>query len=276
LTFPVAPAATLRASVTTFSARPASSVAGCFGRLGLVEPAAAGDLGRWGLTLGRSAPTGWSAGWPGCATGGLRRPGLPATLGVTEQALRAGIERSPDLGIAGPVRWPVVWWVNPAPLAAGFEPLYDGERLTLHLAAADPTHRPLVLSGVHLDASLQVELDLDLGLDPTPAPRYGELGYALARLAAMSTRWLAEGHELFSLLNRAWKASPAPLWSSGRLHVHCADLGERIATKFWADGAAATRLELVIWTDSRGGLVLVNAYPCTTEHSIPDPEDEAK
>ena len=65
-----------------------------------------------------------------------------------------------------------------------------------------------------------------------------------------------------------------PLWSS--LHVHCADLGERIATQFWADGAAATRLELVIWTDSRGGLVLVNAYPCATEHSIPDPEDEAK
>jgi hypothetical protein len=66
------------------------------------------------------------------------------------------------------------------------------------------------------------------------------------------------------------------VWSSGRLRVHCADLGERVAIQFWRDHAPATRVELVLWADPEDGLVLVNVYPCTTEHSIlKDPESTA-
>ena len=198
---------------------------------------------------------------------------LSVALGVTEQALRAAVDWSEDLGTGGPDRRPVVWWVDPAPLAAGFEPVCDGRRLTLfHLAAGNPAGRPLVISGRHLDPTLHVELDLDI---PT-ASESGELGYALARLQAMSARWLTEGQPLFSLISRAWSASPAPVASSGRLHVHCTNLGERIATQFWHDNAPADRLELVVWADPHDGLVLVNVYPCITEHSIPEREDQTK
>ncbi len=186
---------------------------------------------------------------------------LAATLGVAESVLRATVDSYPDLGICGSNDAQHLWWLPPATLAAGFQPVMLYGQLALRLASADPDHLPLHISGRHLGPAPEAELDL-------PELRQvsvGPLGYTIARLSLMAELWFttstrSDTSTLFSLIAQIWHTSPRPVWSSGRLHIH------------QGQGAQppATRLELVVWADERRALHLVNLYPAGTHRTVFD------
>ncbi len=191
---------------------------------------------------------------------------LASRLRVPQASVRAAAARSTELGLCGPGRRPLVWWADPAALAAGFEPVYRRGRLTLQLPAAERSRRPLVISGRHNDPAAQVDLDpTELKLADPIAGRLGELGYTVARLTAMAGRWLADDQQLFALVRLAWQASPTLAWTVGSMQVHVADLGQPVATVFWRDNIPTSHVELVVWADPDDGLVLANVYPVEPE-----------
>ncbi len=101
----------------------------------------------------------------------------------------------------------------------------------------------------------------------------------------MARRWLVLPDEeagnaeettlrLFELIAKAWETSPGPVWFSGRLHAHQADLDLPIGTRFWHHDTVTNRLELVVWADRNDGFMLVNVYPAGTYRSIFGAEDQ--
>ncbi|MCW2633619.1 MAG: hypothetical protein JWR88_2581 [Pseudonocardia sp.] len=184
---------------------------------------------------------------------------LAPTLGVTDATLRAAVAREADLGLCGEPDAQQVWWLPPAALAAGFEPMLLRGELTLRLAAADPGLPPLQISGRHVGAAPDAERDL-------PELRrtgIGPLAYMLARLSLMAEPWLTAAHKqrpggLLERVAAAWRSSPAPAWSSGSLRIYQGREAD----------PSAPQLELVVWVDDRGSLQLVNFYPAGTHRDI--------
>ena len=203
-------------------------------------------------------------------------PRLTATTGIDHATVAATVARYPDLGITGGGEHPVIYSVDPATTVVGFEAIYRRGRMILRLGSVIGPPWPLSISGAHLGTAVNDD-------DPEPEhhSRYGsgELAYAIARLTLMARRWLIlpdqpSSHDvtvrLFELIARAWYASPGPAWSSGRLHVHRAELDLPVGTQFWHNDTPTNSLELVVWADKVDGFQLVNIYPAGTYRSVFD------
>ena len=199
---------------------------------------------------------------------------LARTVGVTEPTLCMAVARYPDLGLCDSGSRRFVWWLPPAPLAAGFEPVIVAGQLALRLPVDEPGQRPLHISGRHLGAGSSTELE-------APELRkvgMGELGYTIARLSLLANRWLTNtdlatpnagpSRRLFQLIASTWHASPEPAWSIGRLQVHQAEHAEPVGARFWNGGAQTTALELVVWADDDDQLHVVNVYPAGTHRNV--------